>query len=109
MGKIDHKTMCILCQTLPLSKAHTPKHAYMERITKTEDYGDQGAQSLFRCSVCQTHWLYQQDKWKSCLGFKLWTGSVEDYLTSTKGLVNTWGSTQAPRTSPTSLDTRPLH
>ncbi|WP_321289952.1 hypothetical protein [Alcaligenes phenolicus] len=109
MGKIDHKTMCILCQTLPLSKAHTPKHDYMERVTKTEDYGDQGAQSLFRCSVCQTHWLYQQDKWKSCLGFKLWTGNVDDYLSSTRNPGKAWGQQQNPRSSSPGFDNRPFH
>ena len=84
MGKIDHKTMCILCQTLPLSKPHTKKHTYMQRLTGQEAFLEQGKQSLFCCSVCQTHWLYQQDKWSSCLGFKLWTGSLDDYLASKK-------------------------
>lgn len=79
MGKLDHGTMCIMCQTLPLSKPRTPGHVNMHPLTPKEDFGELGTQCLYRCSVCHTHWLYQQDKWQACLGFKLWTGDLESY------------------------------
>ncbi|SRR5690606_6958555 len=82
MGRLDHGTMCTLCQTLPLSKPHTPGHVHMHPVTRLEDFGEEGAQSLYRCSVCHTHWLYQKDKWQSCLGFKLWTGDLTEYRSS---------------------------
>lgn len=109
MGKIDHKGMCILCQNLPLSKAHTPKHTYMKRVTQAENCGAQGIQSLFCCTVCQTYWLYQQDKWESCLGFKLWSGDLNDYLSSTRNSVGTWSAANAHRHSLKELGKRPLH
>ncbi len=79
MGKLDHGTMCIMCQTLPLSKPRTPGHANMHPLTPTEDFGEHGIQCLYRCAVCHTHWLYQQDKWRACLGFKLWSGDLDSY------------------------------
>lgn len=79
MGKLDHGTMCIMCQTLPLSKPRTTGHANMHPLTPTEDFGEQGTQCLYRCAVCHTHWLYQQDKWRACLGFKLWSGDLDSY------------------------------
>lgn len=81
MGKLDHGTMCIMCQTLPLSKPHTTGHPNMTALTPKEDFGELGIQRLYRCSVCHTHWLYQQDKWQACLGFKLWSGTLNTFLT----------------------------
>ncbi len=80
MGKLDHGTMCIMCQTLPLSKPHTAGHPNMTPLTPKEDFGEFGVQRLYRCSVCHTHWLYQQDKWQACLGFKLWSGTLNTFL-----------------------------
>lgn len=97
MGKLDHGTMCIMCQTLPLSKPRTPGHANMHALTPTEDFGDQGIQCLYRCAVCHTHWLYQQDKWRACLGFKLWSGDLESYRQHEK-----------PPAKHTELNTQPL-
>lgn len=42
-------------------------------------YGAAGLRSLYRCSICFTHWLYQKDKWGSCQGFKLWNGNLNNY------------------------------
>ncbi|MGE8547557.1 hypothetical protein [Alcaligenes sp. Marseille-Q7550] len=81
MAKFDHGTMCIMCQTLPLSKPHTLGHANMQPLTRLEDFGENGTESLYRCSVCHTHWLYQLDKWQACLGFKLWSGDLHSYRT----------------------------
>lgn len=80
MGKLDHGTMCIMCQTLPLSKPHTPGHPNMAPLTPKENFGELGVQRLYCCSVCNTHWLYQQDKWQACLGFKLWSGTLNTFL-----------------------------
>lgn len=80
MGKLDHGTMCIMCQTLPLSKPRTSSHPNMTPLTPKKDFGEFGVQRLYRCSICNTHWLYQQDKWQVCLGFKLWPGSLSAYL-----------------------------
>ncbi|HCT9233474.1 hypothetical protein [Alcaligenes sp. Marseille-Q7550] len=90
MGKLDHGTMCIMCQTLPLSKPHTSRHINMHPLTRLEDFGQDGAESLYRCSVCHTHWLYQKDKWHACLGFKLWPGDLHSYRAQER----------APRSSP---------
>lgn len=79
MAQLDHGTMCIMCQTLPLSRPNTPGHANMQPLTRLEDFGEDGTESLYRCSVCHTHWLYQRDKWQACLGFKLWTGNLTTY------------------------------
>lgn len=80
MGKLDHGTMCIMCQTLPLSKPRTSAHPSMTALTPKEDFGEWGIQRLYTCSVCHTHWLYQQDKWQACLGFKLWSGTLNTFL-----------------------------
>lgn len=79
MGKLDQGTMCIMCQTLPLSKPRTPGHLNMAPLTQKEDWGELGTQCLYRCSVCHTHWLCQQDKWQACLGFKFWTGNLDNF------------------------------
>jgi len=53
----------------------------MRPLTRLEDFGENGTESLYRCSVCHTHWLYQLDKWQACLGFKLWSGDLHSYRT----------------------------
>lgn len=71
--------MCTLCRALPLSTPYTAFHVNMAPITEPLDCGEAGIRCLYRCSICWTHWLYQQDKWQSCIGFKLWTGDLESY------------------------------
>lgn len=79
MGKLDHGTMWIVCQTLPLSTPRTPRHVNMPPLTRREDFGQDGVESLYRCSVCHTHWFYQQDRRHACLGFKLWPADLKSY------------------------------
>lgn len=79
MAILKHEALCSQCTSLPLSVAHAVKHADMQAVFKTKDLGTHGSQTLYRCTVCSTHWLHQTDKWRSCLGFKLWPGNPERF------------------------------
>ena len=75
MAQLDRGTMCIMCQTLPLSQPNAQRHPYLKPIRRVDDADEQSTESLYHCTVCQTHWLYQRNKWDVCLGFKLWQGA----------------------------------
>lgn len=75
--KQDHGTMCTLCRALPLSTPRTQAHVNLHPHTHTQAFGAAGQQRLYSCSICNTFWLYQRDRWGACLGFKLWPGSLE--------------------------------
>ncbi len=79
MAQLDRGTMCIMCQTLPLSQPNAQRHPYLKPIRCVDEADEQGTESLYHCTVCQTHWLYQRDKWDACLGFKLWQGGLQAF------------------------------
>ena len=79
MAQLDRGTMCIMCQTLPLSQPNAQRHPYLKPIRRVDDADEQSTESLYHCTVCQTHWLYQRNKWDVCLGFKLWQGGLQAF------------------------------
>jgi hypothetical protein len=80
MGAPYKDTLCAQCQTLIISLQPCAPHKLMQPITQLDDVGRHGYEMLFRCKACDTLWLYQEDKWQTHLGFKLWPGSLADYI-----------------------------
>lgn len=79
MEALKHEILCEQCLSLPLSLSQTKKHIYMSIAFQKEDLGIYGSQTIYRCNKCKTHWMHQTDKWKSCLGFKLWSENNEKH------------------------------
>ncbi len=80
MGTLDSAVMCLMCRAIEPSKTNTVRHIHLRILAKDDPDGKLGFQSLYQCSVCQTSWLHQFDKWQCCQGFKLWPGSADDYF-----------------------------
>ncbi len=80
MGALYKNTLCAQCQNLIVSLQPAVPHEFMQPLTQLDDVGKHGYEMLFRCKACDTLWLYQEDKWQTNIGFKLWPRSLADYI-----------------------------
>lgn len=84
MPQKEQSTLCTLCKLLPLSQSHSRRHESMSVACPTSIKIGEAKKTLYQCSGCKTLWLYEQDKWGACLGFKLWPGKLQDFQRSSQ-------------------------